>query len=276
MENKNNDPLLELTPEENLRADNELAALNLEMNYGATVHIGDEAPPEVIQQFLANVAAFESMHQGEGGETTVYKRLGEPPFAVPGLLEKTTLPGEIERLSGLLEQNGLVVLRPDDLDDLDFYTFIIEDIFPHSVPATHIPGMVTCLDYADFYPDEKWIIGQVAEAFLLDLLHLKKPFTGTLLSETCRDDHNVITRAQALQIIADFRSRYETVVPVGFGLEQLIEPGNGIYQTFGIRWEGIPVNGAAKEEHEGLGVIQVAFENGRWMVQGVSMPGFKF
>ena len=57
-------PIPEMDPEENLRADNELSALSLELQYGAKMHISGDAPPEVVQQFLAQVAAFDGKHRG--------------------------------------------------------------------------------------------------------------------------------------------------------------------------------------------------------------------
>jgi len=274
---KKNKPQPEFTPEENLDADNALAALNLEMRYGAKMHLSDEVPPEMLQQFLANVTAFENDHHSNGATTTVYQRIGEPPFATPDLLETATLPGEVKRLLDILEQNDLVVLRPDNLDDLVFYNFLVSEIFPLEITANVIPGIVHCLDYADFHPDETLLIAQIVEVFLLRLLNLKEPFFGELLSETCRDDLHEITREQALQIIADFRGRYETIIPVAFHIEELIESGSGpFYQTFLVRWKGIPPNGAAEELHEGLGVMMLDLENEEWLVQGVNMPGFKF
>jgi hypothetical protein len=264
-----------LSPEERLQADNELSALNLEMQYGAQTFIADDAPPELIQQFLANIAAFEKEHR-QGEKTTVYKRIGSPAFANFDLLDADTLPSEIKRLLDILEQHGFMLQRPDTVADDAFYEFIINDIFEHEVDDIQIPGMLTYLDYADFYPDEESLIAQTTSEFLLELLDLEQPFTGDLLSETCRDDHRALTKKQALQIIEEFRRQFKTIIPVAFSPEELLQPGNGTYQVFGIKWEGIPKQDGKKQEHEGMGIMQVAFEDGQWLVQGVNMPGFKF
>jgi hypothetical protein len=268
-------PPADLSPKENLQADNEMSALHLEMEYGAHTFLSDDAPPELIQQFLANVAAFEKEHR-QGEKTTVYKRIGSPAFASFDLLEADTLPDEIKRLQDILEQHGFMLLRPDGLADEAFYEFIITDIFEHEVEDIQIPGMLTYLDYADFHPDEESLIVQTTSEFLLELLNLEEPFTGDLLSETCRDDHHALTKKQVLQIIAEFRKQYKTIIPVAFSPEELLQPGNGTYQVFGIKWEGILQQDGGKQEHEGMGVMQVAFEDGQWLVQGVNMPGFKF
>ena len=48
-----------------------------------------------------------------------------------------------------------------------------------------------------------------------------------------------------------------------------------MYLIFGIAWEAVPVIGE-KETHEGMGICQLGWEDGEWMVQGVNMPGFSF
>ncbi|MBN8682965.1 MAG: hypothetical protein J0L99_09930 [Chitinophagales bacterium] len=268
-------PVPELNPEENLRADNELAALNLEMRYGAKVHIEGDTPPEIVQQFLANVAAFEQGHR-KGEKTTVYQKIGAPPFAPPDTLEAATLPGELQRVQQLLEAGGFVVIRPDELPDDVFYEFIVTEIFPHETDAFLPPGMIVFLDYDEFHPNEELLIGQITEFFLISLLKLDQPFPEELLSEHCRNEHDPISRDAALASIHAFRDRFQSFVPVAFGLEKLLQLPNGTWQTFGICWEGTPKDGGDKQRHEGLGVMQFGFEEGQWLVQGVQMPGFEF
>jgi hypothetical protein len=219
-------PAPELDPEEDLRADNELAALNLEMRYGALTHIEGDAPPEIVQQFLANVTAFEQAHR-KGEKTTVYQKIGAPPFAPPDTLEAATLPGELRRVLQHLEDGGFVVLRPDDLPDAVFYQFIVSEIFPHEVDAFMAPGMIACLDYSDFHPDEKVIIGHITEAFLLSLLFLDEPFPEEMLSEHCRNEYSAISRDEALASIHAFRARFQKFIPVAFALEELLQLPNG-------------------------------------------------
>lgn len=268
-------PIPELDPEENLRADNELSALSLELQYGAKTHISGDAPPEVVQQFLAQVAAFEKERR-IAATITLYQKIGSPPFASPDVLEPQTLPGELQRVLDLLEAHQIAVIRPDDLPDDVFYEFIVSELFPLEVSSVTPPGAIACFDYEDFHPNEEALIGQITEAFLLSLLYLESPFMDELLSENCRNDHDPISRTEALATIERFRARFSAFVPVGFKLEELIQQPSGTWQMFGICWEGTPHDGGPNERHEGLGVMQLAFEDGEWLVQGVKMPGFEF
>ncbi|HRJ17025.1 MAG TPA: hypothetical protein PLI34_18645, partial [Saprospiraceae bacterium] len=51
-----------LTPEEELRMENQLKALDLEINHGAVNFLSDDLPPEITKMFLENVANFEAAH----------------------------------------------------------------------------------------------------------------------------------------------------------------------------------------------------------------------
>jgi hypothetical protein len=271
---KKNTPPTKLNADESLRADNELAALNLEMKYGAQMYSSGELPPEIYQMFLKNVASFEEQHL-KGEKTSIYKFIGSPTYATPDLLEKSTISGEIERILQLLKEKDIIVTCPDDLSEFDYYTFLVEEIFPLEIDNIHISGMLKFFDYTEFHPDKKMLIAENVEHFLLRLLNLNQPFSSDLLCEICRDDHNTITHEEALQKINTFRGKYESIVPVAFRAEDLIEHG-GTFQTFGIKWKGIPKSGGKEEEYEGLGIIQVFFERNEWLIQGVNMPGFSF
>jgi hypothetical protein len=265
----------ELSPEESLRADNELRALGLETRYGANTFISDDAPPELISEWLKNVAAFEEQNQG-GPKTTVHAYIGSPAYAAPDVLEKSTLPLEIGRLEQALEANGIVVRRPDGLDDQRFYRFLVEEILPHEHPDIRAEGAVYIYDYEEFHPNTAEVVRQYAQAQIIELLHLGQPFEGLLLSENLRGETERLTRQQVMQTVRTFRARYSQIIPVGFSPDRMMGDESAMYFLFGVRWEGIPADGGEREVHEGIGVVQLACEHGEWRVQGVQMPGFQF
>ena len=48
------------------------------------------------------------------------------------------------------------------------------------------------------------------------------------------------------------------------------------YQIFGVEWEGILKSNGEKEKHRGIGICQLNLYNRKWLVEGVSFPGFDF
>ncbi len=268
-------PVPELSSEEQLRADNEIMALSLELRHGAMTHISDDAPPELVSAWLQHVAAYEAQYP-DAPPISVYDRIGRPAFVTPDLLEASTLPGEIERLQEILEAHGIVALRPDYVDDERFYAFMVTQLFAHEVPNLTMPGMVSVIDYEEFHPNHPEIISQHVSEFLLDLLHVKQPYAGIWLSDNLRDDQNCIDKDVAIERIQAFRDRYSLITPIGFKPDEVLNSEHGTHLMFGICWEGQPVDGGEKERHEGLGVVQLGYEDKQWLVQGVQMPGFKF
>ncbi|MCC7246803.1 MAG: hypothetical protein IT269_14050 [Saprospiraceae bacterium] len=264
-----------LDPEEELRIDNELKALNLEMKHGGIVDFSDDVPPEIMSAFLTNVTMFEDQYK-DAVYVSVYTFIGRPPYAQPDLLDADTLPIETERLQKLLEESNIIVNKPERISAEEWYRFIVEDVFRHEVSDIRIPGMMNVLDYDEFYPDKEELIKDAAEQVLFDLLELKHEFSGAYLSENLRDDKSLISKEAVLNNISAFRKRYAEIIPVALQPEKVFGDEDCSYFTFLIRWEGVPHNGGANEVHEGLGIMQFAYEDGDWRLQGVQMPGFKF
>jgi hypothetical protein len=264
-----------LTPEEELRIENELKALNLELKHGGITHFSDDVPPEIINQWLSNVTTFEEEFK-TAAKITVFEKMGKPKFASLDLLEDSTLPGEIERLEQMLFEHGVAVSKPDRIGQEEYYRFLTEDVFNHEMPDTTVPDMFTLVDYDMYYPEVHEVIREFADEILLDLLNLDKPFKGGYFSQYLRNSTDAITPEQVLQTISDFRASYQKIIPVAFQPEQMMGDASCLYFIFMIRWEGIPKSGKDKKEHEGMGVMQFAQEDGEWKLQGVQMPGFEF
>ncbi len=136
--------------------------------------------------------------------------------------------------------------------------------------------MIQGFIYSEFRHDGPEFIREHVEETLLDLLNLEKDFRGEWLSENCRNEKACITKAEALESIRRFRSRYRSITPVAFRPEDIRTIDSAVYFFFGVAWEGHPVRGGAPVRYEDLGISQVAFEDGEWRVQGILMPGFTF
>jgi hypothetical protein len=264
-----------LTPEDELRLENELKALDLEITHGATNFIADDAPPELVKMFLDNVAKFEAAHAD--AKLVPLRQLlqieGLPPtMEVP----EDELETHIESVLALLEKHGIVIDRPEHLSPRGYYHFLAEEFLDHEVTDYSAPGMIQAFSYDEFRHDGPEFIREHVEETLLDLLNLGQEFEGKWISEHCRDQTNAIDRAEVLRRIQAFRARYATIVPIAFQPEGVQRTEAGMYFFFLIAWEGTPAAGGEPERYEGPGVSQIDWEEGEWLVQGIMMPGFEF
>jgi hypothetical protein len=262
------------TSHDDLLIDNAMSALRLEMNHGAIVHISDDAPPEIVNDFLQKINTFEENHK-KVALISIFEFLGSPPFASPDLLDASTLPEESTRIERMLYENGLAVTHSGKVPPEEWYRFMVEDVFQLSIPNIRIPDMMKVIVYEDFYPDTPTLIKGLAEDILFDLLELEHAFSGEYLSDNLRDDTAAITREAALHTILAFRSRFTNIQPIHFRPESIRGDQDCVHFIFAVQWSGITASGGTKEDYEGLGVMQFAFEAEEWRLQGILMPGFQ-
>lgn len=95
----------QLSPEEALRADNEIKSLNLELKYGALhSHISEDAPPELIGRWLDNVTSYEEQY-AKAEKVTIHEFVGKPVLQKVSSLKDSELESEIKRLTAVLEKH---------------------------------------------------------------------------------------------------------------------------------------------------------------------------
>lgn len=264
-----------LTPEEELRADNQIEALKFNMKFGGEMHISSDAPPEVIKEWLEAVNERESAFQN-AEKIPIYDFIGKPDFVPFEDIKDDELEAALKGIEDLLEAKFIAITQPEFMKAKGWYKFLIKDLFKHLITNYSAPGMIHTFDYNDFHHDGPDFIAEHAQAVIEDIIDLKKPYEALWLSDTCRNQHDVISKEQAIETVLAFRAKYKEIIPVGFSAVRLQPEPSAMYFMFGIEWEGMLARSDEKETFEGMGVCQMNLENGEWMVEGVMMPGFEF
>ncbi len=265
----------QLTPEEEKRAENEIKALKLDLEYGGESFIADDAPPELVSRFLDEVARFEALH-AEGKTVPIHQFAGISDWPSADELDEAGLEEQIRKIQEQLEAAGIIVDRPDHLSPRGFYRFLAGEFLSQQVVEQAPPGGIHVFSYSDFHHDGPEFIRDHVEETLLDLLNLEKEFEGAWLSETCRSTTEAMSKAEVLERIHSFRAQHSNIVPVAFQPQEVRPTEVGMYFFFLIAWEGTPAGGGEAQRHEGPGVSQIGFQNGEWWVEGIMMPGFEF
>lgn len=266
-----------LTPEEDLRAGNEIKTLNLELNYGMQhASFNDDAPPEIISQWLDNVTRYEAQY-ANAKKISIHEFIEKPAVHAFEKLAEDELEPEIKRLMDLLEEHFVMTDRPEHLSPGAYYRFLTGEFMQHEMTNYSAPGMVHFFPYDEFHRDGPEYIQAHVGDFIQDLMDVKNDYEGVWLSENLRDDHHEITKGEALKRIQTFRAAWQAIELGRFAPITLKATNTGMYFLFHAEWFGTPMaENSEREHHEGLGVIQMGFEEGDWLVQGVNMPGFKF
>ena len=114
--------------EDDLRAENEVIKLKLELEHGMTGH-GSVLSPEVENQWLKSIYNFETMLTSAQG-LTIYDLIGRPEVRPLHALKPEKVSAELKKVLGLLEKNGITIQNLERLDDLAFYRMLTEEFLP--------------------------------------------------------------------------------------------------------------------------------------------------
>ncbi len=142
---------------ENLRIENELLRLKLKAQYGDAFHMetNDSLSPEVENQFLRDIIAFEETNQGPEA-TTVYETLGKPTYRSADELADAEISDELKRLTKLLEEHNMHLdFSNGPYPDEEVYRFITEELFAHETGMVGVEGMTLNFIYEEFHPNNK-------------------------------------------------------------------------------------------------------------------------
>jgi len=125
--------------EENLRMENELLRLKLLAELGGQSHSFGGIDPEIENQFLKQVLAFERGHANTK-PTTVYDKLGKPDFKkATDLIDELITPA-LQEIVALLLKSNIEVDFIAEYDDRIKYAFITDELFDHEVNGFMVPG----------------------------------------------------------------------------------------------------------------------------------------
>jgi hypothetical protein len=266
---------VKLTEEEELKAQNEIDALNLELLYGANTFISEDMPPEIIAAFLANVKQFEDNH-ANGQTISIKEYLEHPEYPSLENVDNESIPVLIDLIEKKLVEKNIVLERPKFLSDKGWYKFLVNEIMEHQFTPP-IEGTMLFLDYDEFRQDSPEYIGIVTQKMIESIIDLDEPYEPNLLAEECRNSINQITKEEAIEAIHAFRKKYKEIIPIAFSNMEQKATATAMFQIFGVSWKGVDHDG---EEHsfDGIGVCQLAIDQTTrtWKVEGIEFPGFGF
>ena len=161
--------------EEELKAENAFLQMKLMLENGVTFHDESEGlgevPPEIENQFLKNIIAFNEFSQNPS-QTTVFQKIGSPEHFKPvDEISDTEIEQAWEELSDYMENYGISLDKcSPNITVRELYKFTVEELFQHEMDDLDLPGWTTNFIYDEFHPDHVYDnIRLVTEDILPDI-----------------------------------------------------------------------------------------------------------
>lgn len=275
------DDKLSDNPEENLRMANELLKLKLQAQFGAIMGEGKgEIPPDIENQFLKNVFAFEQS-QGEFKPIKVAEFLGFPHFQKAGDLTDAQLKKEYHRLEQLLNKKRLAVdfIRPREVRFK--YQFITEELFGHTMESM-MPGMSLNFIYEEFHPDHDLEIRRRADDFMSDWFGKEfNEYSSELGYQFFLPNSQILSRAETLAKIQNLFDCYTSFKNCRFALREVkfelyedTQTGMG-HAEGGVTYDAITETGEMVH-FKGPFKLYLSHDDGWWSVVYFVFPGFEW
>jgi len=266
-------------PEENLRIENELLRLKLQAELGGQSHSSGNLPPEIENEFLKNILAFEHNY-ANSKRAIIYDLLGNPEFKKTGDLDDKAIELALEEVTNLLAKKNIVVHFDEECDSRTRYHFITEELFEQQTDDFMIPGMTTNFDYEEFHPNHKKDIQNRAVEFLSGWF--KQRFdenSWELADHFVLPDRRLLSKKDLVARLKNIFDAYKAFTNEEYFIKEikfeLNENGGLGHAEGGVKYDAVLENGETIVMQGGF-KLYLSNENGWWSIFHIVFPGFKY
>jgi len=159
-------------PQEQLRIENEILRIKVRTELGGIVEMGENLPPELENEFLKNVLAFEHRYANVK-MVRIGDLLGRPGLPAVDTLDDSAMEKAFTELESLLEEYDIVVEFTRPREARFKYRFIVEELFEHETDDMVMEGMTRYFNYEEFHPDHPADLKEYTIQFLGDWFQRK-------------------------------------------------------------------------------------------------------
>jgi hypothetical protein len=269
-------------PEEQLRIENEILRMKVAAEYGAQFGGSENLPPEVENEFLKNVLAFEQHYEeGKGKSEKLIELLGNPVFSKECELDDEKFEAAYKNLQNLLEEKSISVDFIKERDDRFKYKFITEELFEHDTGCFLMPGMVMHYTYEEFHPDHEMDIGNCAKDFLEGWFEQSIDEESFYLGHHfIQADGRALTKAELVKKIKNvfaacpsFENCRYKIFEVKYQLHEQEELSGMGHAEGAVKYDVVLENGERKNI-EGPFKLYMSLKYGCWRIFYFHLPGF--
>jgi hypothetical protein len=268
-------------PLENMKIENDFLKLKLKAQFGDAFFMesNSDLPPEIENQFLKNMMAFEENHLN-AEYTTVYEKIGKPVYKPVAELRRGEITAALKALTDTMEQHGINLgICDGPYPDEVIYQFITEELFGHEIEKESVFGSKYNVIYEEFHPNDKADIEKNTHEFL------QHWFTRSFGEFSTELDYHLITadgrqleKGIVLQKIQIFFDAFTDFTDDGYNIDEikfeLDEDGSGLGHAEGmLKYDAVMENGEIIH-YEGPYKLYMRRADKWWSIFYFVMPGF--
>jgi hypothetical protein len=265
-----------------LSIENEILKMKLQLKFGDKMFMGGFAdlPPEIENQFLKNILAFEEGYENKK-TITVFNKLNKPNFTKIDDLGAHEQKIELDRLLELLEKHNLRLNitqgpYPDDI----IYRFITEELFEQEVDEENIDGMTQNFIYEEFHPNHIENIKEATEEFLSSWFEKSfSEFSPQIAHELITIDSKLMSISIFREKITAFFNSFEHFTDTKYKIiDQKYQFGadnTGMGHAEGVVYYIAKLDNGEEIEFKGPFILYFQNQWGMWEVCSFRMPGFE-
>jgi hypothetical protein len=155
--------------EDELRAENNLLKLKLEMEHGMKMMDTSALDAEMENKWLSDIYNFENSYR-ESKLVSIYDFIGRPEFKPANELSKTEISEELEKLDKLMQENRICLDCLCEYEDEVIYKFITEEFFLKETDDLRLEGMFHHFIYEEYHPNHDYDLRRVSIDFMENIL----------------------------------------------------------------------------------------------------------
>ena len=265
-----NEKYPDFSPGEKLKMENDIlkAKLSAEFRMSKT---DSELDAEIENKWLNYIYDFETKSK-DACSISVYEFINKPEFKTMDKLNKEEISSELDRLLGIMDENGVTLDTLCEYEDDVIYKFITEELFQEETDNIRIAGMRHCFIYEEFHPNHEYDLKNSAEDFIQELFEKRweKEFSLFSLHEKIEFGNKVYERDAFAENIINFQDAYgDTKIISKEILITEFDTEKGEAEV-----KGYISYSANSENHSGEFRIRFKYEYSSWLISAVMFPNF--
>jgi hypothetical protein len=269
-----------LPEDEKLKAENDFLKMKMMLENGADFHIEKDLPPDLENEFLNRILAFEKQ-AANPKYIKIYDKLQRPTHFKP----VAEIPdSEIE--AAWTELRNYMGRYHIDLDVCspnvtvrELYRFTTEELFEEETDDMDVPGMITSYIYDEFHPDYVYDNTRYAVEDCIKYILNKNPmeFMAMFRSKNLAiNEHSGLSEEEFKKIVNRFKNAYDSMQePEITNVQCNMADGTcDVTGTYAVT----VMAGTESLQLSGNWLVQSAWDDemGGWDIWRVQMEGIKF